>query len=121
MSSYIILQVGTVARDKVKGRWVASDTRRRVMFKGKKVRTHSDTNAIDTLYRTDDGKYVVQTERSVDDYDERGSKVTFYGVYVVMEADLRPGGPWAHVAPDLPPMPLADYLEALACNGPRWI
>ena len=121
MSSGIILEVGSVARDKIDGRWVTSDKRRRLMFKGKLVRTHSDKNAVDTLYRADDGQYIGHTERTVADYDGRGSKVTFYHVSVVNERDLQPGGLWSHVAPDLPPMPLADYLAALASNGPRWI
>ena len=121
MSSRIVLEVGSLARDKIEGRWVISDKRRRVMFKGKKVRTHSDKNAVDTLYRMDDGRYVGHSERTVEDYDERGSKVTFYHVSMIKERDLRPGGPWSHVAPDLAPMPLDDYLAALACDGPRWL
>ncbi len=120
MSSLIILQVGRLSRDKIEGRWITTDTRRAVMFKGKELRSHNDKNAVDTLYQTDDGRYVAQVERTVDDYDERGSKVTFYHVCLVEEKDLRPGGRWSHVAPDLPPMPLADYLEALSSNEPRW-
>ena len=126
MSSYIIIQVGRVSKDKINGRWETTDTRRAVTFIGKEIRTywtnseHSTLNEVTTLYETKDGQHVITLEMSVDNYDARGSRVTFHHAYVVDEKELRPGGRWGYVGPSLLPMPLDDFLAALASNETRW-